>query len=133
MNSSGGGADRQRGRGHLHEPGGRHHGHAAEGGEAGGEGEGQGQGREGGEGEGGQGQQLGAAAVVAAAAETLGISLSDASFTSLHLIISDNLQSLVLLIKPPTISSRVIPQAAGQEQGSCQRLHSGRLNQIIRM
>lgn len=56
---SGGGADRQGGRGHLHITGGRHHGDAAEGGEADREGEGQG---EGGEGEGGQSQQLTAAA-----------------------------------------------------------------------
>lgn len=39
---SGGGADRQGGRGHLHVTGGRHHGDAAEGGEADREGEGQG-------------------------------------------------------------------------------------------
>lgn len=52
---SGGGTDRQGGRWHLHFPGGRHHGDAAEGGEADREGKGQ---REGRERKGSQTQQL---------------------------------------------------------------------------
>lgn len=51
----GGGTDRQRGHRHLHHAGGRHHGDAAEGGEADGEGKGQ---REVGKGTGSHTQQL---------------------------------------------------------------------------